>query len=59
MMERKVGEVTLRAEPLKDGSGWHVRVLPSGLTIGDFASEDEAMRWIETDAEAWLKQRQG
>ena len=46
--------------PLKSASGWYVRVAwPNGKRdhIPGFVTQQEAQRWIEVKAPAWLSER--
>jgi hypothetical protein len=48
------------ARPLKSASGWYVRVVwPNGKRehVPGFVTQQEAQRWIEGKASAWLSER--
>jgi hypothetical protein len=48
------------ARPLKSASGWYVRVAwPNGKRehVPGFVTQQEAQRWIEGKAPAWLSER--
>jgi hypothetical protein len=50
---------TFEARRLKSASGWYVRVgWPNGKLdhIPGFVSQEEAQRWIEEKAPAWLSE---
>jgi len=52
--------VVFEARRLARAPGWYVRVAwPDGRHdhVPGFVTEDEAQRWIERKAEAWLSQR--
>ena len=51
---------TFEARPLKSASGWYVRVAwPNGKRdhVPGFVTQQEAQRWIEGKAPAWLSER--
>jgi hypothetical protein len=52
--------LTINPKPLKVGDKWHVRAAwPSGRPekITGFKTEGEALDWIATSSEAWLRGR--
>ena len=50
---------TLKVEPDKAGSSWHVRIAPSihqtETVVGDFKSEADAQAWIDEDSAEWIE----
>jgi hypothetical protein len=58
MLDQKI-EPAFEARSLSSASGWYVRVAwPHGKRehIPGFASQREALRWIEEKAGSWLSQ---
>jgi hypothetical protein len=59
-MNHPNSNVAFEAKRLARAPGWYVRVAwPDGRHdhVPGFVSEDEALRWIERKAEAWLSER--
>jgi hypothetical protein len=59
-MNHPNSNAAFEAKRLARAPGWYVRVAwPDGRHdhVPGFVSEDEALRWIERKAEAWLSER--
>jgi hypothetical protein len=60
MMDERNSTPVFEARPLKSAYGWYVRVAwPNGKHdhIPGFVTQQEAQRWIDGKAEAWLSER--
>jgi hypothetical protein len=59
-MDETSSNPAFEVRPLKSASGWYVRVAwPNGKRdhIPGFVTQQEAQRWIEVKAPAWLSER--
>ena len=59
-MDEQISNAAFEARHLTSASGWYVRVTwPNGKRdhIPGFVSQQEAQRWIEGKAPAWLSER--
>jgi hypothetical protein len=61
-MAESASRPAFEVRPLKSAPGWYVRVAwPNGKRdhIPGFITQQEAQRWIEVKAPAWLSERFG